>query len=69
LIISSRSSSSLRFLLCGSIVSAKYRHLYFNYGCYMEQYLTDMGMPFGYPRISIPGLAHYGGGRAQGLKD
>jgi hypothetical protein len=23
---------------------------------------TDMGMPFGYPRISIPGLAHYGGG-------
>jgi hypothetical protein len=24
-------------------------------------------MPFGYPRISIPGLAHYGGGPAQGL--
>jgi hypothetical protein len=23
---------------------------------------TDVGMPFGYPRISIPGPAHYGGG-------
>jgi hypothetical protein len=30
---------------------------------------TDMDMPFGYPRISIPGLAHYGGGLAQGLED
>jgi hypothetical protein len=30
---------------------------------------TDMDMPFGYPRISIPGPAHYGGGPAQGLKD
>jgi hypothetical protein len=29
LIISSRISFSSRFLLCGSIVSAKYRHLYF----------------------------------------
>jgi hypothetical protein len=28
-----------------------------------------MDMPFGYPRISIPGLAHYGGGLTQGLKD
>jgi hypothetical protein len=28
-----------------------------------------MGMPFGYPRITIPGLAHYGGGLAQGLED
>jgi hypothetical protein len=26
-----------------------------------------MGMPFGYPWISIPGTAHYGGGPAQGL--
>jgi hypothetical protein len=26
-------------------------------------------MPFGYPRISIPGPAHYGGGLAQGLED
>jgi hypothetical protein len=26
-------------------------------------------MSFGYPRISIPGLAHYGGGLEQGLKD
>jgi hypothetical protein len=31
--------------------------------------LGDMGMPFGYPQISIPGLAHYGGGLAQGLED
>jgi hypothetical protein len=30
---------------------------------------TYMGMPFGYPRISIPGPAHYGGGQVQGLKD
>jgi hypothetical protein len=30
---------------------------------------TDMGMPFGYPQISIPGLDHYGGGLAQGLED
>jgi hypothetical protein len=30
---------------------------------------TDMCMPFGYPRIRIPGLAHYGGGLAQGLED
>jgi hypothetical protein len=29
----------------------------------------DMDMPFGYPRISIPGLTHYGGGLAQGLED
>jgi hypothetical protein len=28
-----------------------------------------MDMPFGYPQISIPGPAHYGGGLAQGLKD
>jgi hypothetical protein len=28
---------------------------------------TDMGMPCAYPRISIPGSAHYGGGVAQGL--
>jgi hypothetical protein len=31
--------------------------------------VVDMGMPFGYPRISIPGSAHYGGGLAQGLED
>jgi hypothetical protein len=30
---------------------------------------TDMGMPFGYPQISIPGPAHYGSGQAQGLED
>jgi hypothetical protein len=30
---------------------------------------TDMGMPFGYPLISIPGPAHYGGGLAHGLED
>jgi hypothetical protein len=30
---------------------------------------TDMDMPFGYPRISIPGSAHYGGGLEQGLED
>jgi hypothetical protein len=30
---------------------------------------TDMDMPFGYPRISIPGPAHYGGGLAQELED
>jgi hypothetical protein len=28
---------------------------------------TDMDMPFGYLRISIPGSAHYGGGLEQGL--
>jgi hypothetical protein len=28
-----------------------------------------MDMPFGYPRISIPGPAHYGSGQAQGLED
>jgi hypothetical protein len=28
---------------------------------------SDMDMPFGYPRISISGPAHYGGGLAQGL--
>jgi hypothetical protein len=28
---------------------------------------TDMGMPFRYPRISIPGPVHYGGGQVQGL--
>jgi hypothetical protein len=30
---------------------------------------TDMDMPFGYPRISIPSPAHYGGELAQGLED
>jgi hypothetical protein len=30
---------------------------------------TDMGMPFWYPRISIPGSAHYRGGQVQWLKD
>jgi hypothetical protein len=30
---------------------------------------TDVGMPFGYPWISIPGPTHYGGGLAQGLED
>jgi hypothetical protein len=30
---------------------------------------TDVGMPFRYPRISIPGLAHYGSGQVQGLED
>jgi hypothetical protein len=29
--------------------------------------LGDMGMPFGYPRISIPGPAHYGTGQVKGL--
>jgi hypothetical protein len=29
----------------------------------------DMDMPFGYPRISILGSAHYGSGQAQGLGD
>jgi hypothetical protein len=28
-----------------------------------------MDMPFGYPRISIPGSAHHRGGLAQGLED
>jgi hypothetical protein len=27
----------------------------------------DVGMHFGYPWISIPGSAHYGGGQVQGL--
>jgi hypothetical protein len=30
---------------------------------------TDMDMPFGYPRISIPGPAYYGGRQVQGLED
>jgi hypothetical protein len=30
---------------------------------------TDVGMPYGNPRISIPGSAHYGGGLEQGLED
>jgi hypothetical protein len=30
---------------------------------------TDMGMPIGYQRISIPGPTHYGSGQVQGLKD
>jgi hypothetical protein len=30
---------------------------------------SDMGMPFGYPQISIPGPAHYGSVQVQGLKD
>jgi hypothetical protein len=29
----------------------------------------DMDMPFGYPWISIPGPAQYGGGLAEGLED
>jgi hypothetical protein len=29
---------------------------------------TDMDMPFGYPQISIPGLAHYGSGQVQELR-
>jgi hypothetical protein len=29
----------------------------------------DVGIPFGYPRISILSLAYYGGGLAQGLED
>jgi hypothetical protein len=28
-----------------------------------------MDMPIGYPRISIPGPAHYGSGQVQGLED
>jgi hypothetical protein len=28
-----------------------------------------MDMPFGYPRISIPGPAHDGSGQVQGLED
>jgi hypothetical protein len=31
--------------------------------------LGDMDMPFGYPRISIPGPAHYRSGQVQGLED
>jgi hypothetical protein len=30
---------------------------------------ADMDMPFGHPRISIPGPVHYGGGQVQGLED
>jgi hypothetical protein len=30
---------------------------------------SDVGMPFGYPRISIPSLAHYGSRQVQGLED
>jgi hypothetical protein len=30
---------------------------------------TDIDMPFGYLRISIPGPAHYGGEQVQGLED
>jgi hypothetical protein len=30
---------------------------------------ADMDMPFGYPQISIPGPAHYGGGLEQELED
>jgi hypothetical protein len=30
---------------------------------------TDMDMPFGYPRISIPGPTHYGGEQVKGLED
>jgi hypothetical protein len=30
---------------------------------------TDVGMPLGYPRVSIPGPAYYGSGQVQGLKD
>jgi hypothetical protein len=29
--------------------------------------ICDVGMPFGYLRISISGPAHYGGGQVQGL--
>jgi hypothetical protein len=36
--------------------------------CFLQT-LRDLDMPFGYPRISIPGSAHYGGGPEQGLKD
>jgi hypothetical protein len=35
----------------------------------ISQKVIDMDMPFGYPRISIPGPAHYGDGLAQGLED
>jgi hypothetical protein len=35
----------------------------------MDKSAGDMGMPFGYPQISIPGLAHYGSGQVQGLED
>jgi hypothetical protein len=31
--------------------------------------MGDMDMPFGYPRISIPGPAHYGSGQVQRLED
>jgi hypothetical protein len=30
---------------------------------------SDMGMPFRYPRISIPVPVHYGSGQVQGLED
>jgi hypothetical protein len=39
------------------------------WGCGRTETVSDMDMPFGYPRISIPGLAHYGGGQVQGLED
>jgi hypothetical protein len=32
-------------------------------------FMIDMDMPFGYPRISIPGPAHDGDGSEQGLED
>jgi hypothetical protein len=47
--------------------------MYFNFSVLaivFSFYLAaDMGMPFGYPRISISDLAHYGGGVEQELKD
>jgi hypothetical protein len=30
--------------------------------------VADVGMPFGYPRISIPGPVHYESGQVQGLE-
>jgi hypothetical protein len=38
--------------------------------CWRRYFLgSDMDMPFGYPRISILGSVHYGGGQVQRLED
>jgi hypothetical protein len=52
----------------------KYKHIFF-YTIFVRplglkiKSDVDMDMPFGHLRISIPGLAHYGGGLEQGLED
>jgi hypothetical protein len=37
------------------------------YHSFCKWFPGDVGMPFGYPHISIPGPTHYRGGPAQGL--